>query len=56
MSDVPDVPLLISLEENLSLHEMGVEIFVPFVIERLRSGSDTTFAKLFVLVTSEAGM
>ena len=51
MNIAPSSPLEILLEESLGLHEMGAEIFAPFVIERLDGGTCNTSAELVVTVT-----
>ncbi len=55
-SDNPTASLLVSLEESLRLHDIGAEVFAPFVIERFRAGDGATFVELSVTLTDEQGL
>ena len=55
MSHISASPSVIALEENLSLHPIGAEIFAPFVIERFGAGSGIVSAELAVTITDEHG-
>lgn len=48
MSDPPNQPLVLQLEETLRLHAIDASIFAPFVIARLRSDSEETHREIVV--------
>lgn len=53
MSTATDAPLIISLEDSLSLHEIGAQMFVPFVIDRLGGGTNRVSAELVVITMDQ---
>ena len=55
MNETPTPNLALNLEDNLRGHEIGAEIFAPFVIERFGTGDSVAFADLSVTLTDAEG-
>ena len=55
MNDAPELPIYVSLEENLHLHAIGAEVFAPFVIDGVSPGRNAEFAEFTIRLTDEHG-
>ena len=55
VSNPDNASLIVSLEENLALHDCGAELFTWFAIERLSAGSGATSAELSVSLMDADG-